>query len=214
MKLWLFVSKLTIERISDFTFEGLLANMDHRELYFEMHEEKIMLTFKGDITGELVQAIMNSLERRLALVEDNLPVRKRLYSILLECLQNIVHHQADATSNACSAQAGLLLVTSERDGYSVRTGNKISNDKISALRKWLDKLNSLSTEQLRTFYKETLNNREFSEKGTAGLGFIYMTQKTGQRLNYSFEKMSGGCSLFSFNIFVPRKHTSLTVTQV
>ncbi len=187
--------------------------MDHRELYFEMHEEKIMLTFKGDITGELVQAVMSSLERRLVLLESNLHVRKRLYSILLECLQNIVHHQDAENSDGCSARPGLLMVASEQDGYCVRTGNKIANDKIITLRTWLDKLNSLNAEQLHSFYKQTLDNRQFSSRKTAGLGFIYMAQKTGQRLNYSFEKVSEKCSVFSFNIFVPRNNAAPTVAR-
>jgi len=82
------------------------------------------------------------------------------------------------------------------------TGNYIKNDKVSGFKSKLDKINSLSHDELKTYYKEMLNNEQMSEKGGAGLGMIDIARKTGEKLKYNFVELANGYSFFSLNIKV------------
>jgi len=46
--------------------------------------------------------------------------------------------------------------------------------------------------------KSTITNGEFSSKGGAGLGFIEIAKTTGNKLEYKFEGLSTGYSLYTF----------------
>lgn len=171
-----------------------------------MHDDNIMLTYKGEITGQLVSAMMETVEPRLKCMEQNLRIRKKLYNVMLECMQNIVHHQDIDKLVSCDDHITLVLLTSEETSYFIRTGNMISNERIHELKGWLDVVNSLSPEDLRMSYKKILDKGEFSVKGTAGLGFIDIARKSGQKLKYAFEKLNDHYSIFSFFITIPKSY--------
>lgn len=163
-----------------------------------------MLTFKGAITYDLVNALLNSLEPKLQSMETHVPTRKKLYNILVECLQNTVHHSDQVTEadEKGSGQVALLLVTSDHEGYQVQTGNTILNHKIQGLKEWLESINRLSPKELKECYKTILDTGSISDKGTAGLGFVDIARKSGQKLNYDFQRLNNDYSIFSFTIHV------------
>ena len=85
------------------------------------------------------------------------------------------------------------------------TGNFIPNSKINTIQSKLDNINALDKDGLKKLYKEILYNGEFSDKGTAGLGFVEIARKTGQKLSYEFHKVNDEYSYFTFQIRVPRE---------
>jgi hypothetical protein len=175
-----------------------------------MHDENIMLTFKGEATYDLVNALLTSIEPKIHAWEGDVRVRKRLYSVLVECLQNMVHHgdsMEEIPAVGDSGKITLLLLTSEKDAYCVHTGNCIRNLKIDELKEWLDVINLLSPDELKSSYKKILDKGDLSEKGTAGLGFIDIARKSGQKLSYHFQRINDLYSIFSFSIKIPKQYS-------
>lgn len=179
----------------------------YSSLYDKMHDPQILLTFKGSISFDMVNAMLVTLEPKLHRLEDDLPTRKRLYNILVECLQNIVHHSADIADDAEEVRnlGTVLMVTSEGDMYNVQTGNTILNRNVDRLKEIIEEINSLTPDELKESYKQTLDNAQFTSKGTAGLGFIDIARKSGQKLNYEFKRINDQYSIFSFSTSVPKK---------
>ena len=166
---------------------------------------EIILTYKGFLTFDLVNAILTSLEPKLKEIETNIQTRKRLYSVLTECLQNIAHHgdemhkqQATETSDRTTH----LQVISDADSYKIQTENTILNNKIQDLDEWLDAVNELSSEELHHFYKKMLDKGVISEKGTAGLGYLDIARKSGNPFKYHFRKVNTEYSIFHLEIIV------------
>jgi hypothetical protein len=174
-----------------------------QHLFNQLHEKTVMITYKGEMTGSLVQALIDTVEPRLRCIEGNLRIRKKVYNILVECLQNIIHHQEIDGSYNCNDHVTLLLLSHDERGYCVRAGNMISNEKVHKLKGWLDMVNTFPTSDLRELYKVILNDGRFSDKGTAGLGFVDIARKSGQKLQYAFQKLNEHYSIFSFQITVP-----------
>ena len=63
----------------------------------------------------------------------------------------------------------------------------------------------ISKDELKTLYKEILNNEEFSEKGGGGLGLIDIARRTGQELGFDFKKIDGDYSFFSLDISIEQQ---------
>src|ERR1041385_874402 len=134
--------------------------MEHESFYEKMQDENIILTFKGEATYDLVNALLVSIEPKIHFWESNVRVRKKLYNVLVECLQNMVHHGdriGQTSPDGRSGKVTLLVLTSEKECYYVHTGNSIKNEKIGELREWLDVINLLSPEELKNSYKKILD---------------------------------------------------------
>ena len=65
-----------------------------------------------------------------------------------------------------------------------------------------EKVNQSDEEALRKYYRETITNGIFTEKGGAGLGFIEMSKITLQPLEYRFEPAGEGYSIFELKLFI------------
>ncbi len=182
--------------------------INYLQLYERMHDNKIMLTFKGEVTYELVNSILKIIENRLDKTEDNLKTRKKVYNVLVESLQNLCKHVEDTSFDGLfPAKTALLIIETDMQAYRLVTGNYVLNDRVDPLKERLDKINSSSKEELRELYKSVLDSGELNEKGGAGLGFIDIARKTGQKLKYLFQPVNTELSFFSLQIEIPKEVT-------
>lgn len=167
--------------------------------------------YKGEVTFDLVTSIIETLDGRISEMESNRVIRKKFYGAATECIQNLYHHMDEVAEeseqiDAYDAKSGLLLVTVRKKFYNIMTGNFIPNNKISVIQSKLDNINGLDKAGLKKLYKEILYNGEFSDKGTAGLGFVEIARKTGQKLSYEFHEVNNEYSYFTFQIRVSREN--------
>ena len=187
------------------TIMGHLEDNDFSNIYNKMHDEKIMFTYKGLISHNLVNSFLEVIEPDIYFRETDLRTRKKMFSVLVECLQNAAHHGEDfITESFNSGKIALVLVTQNTERYCVRTGNAVLNNKVAELKEWIETINILSTDELKNSYQRILDKGEFSNKGTAGLGFIDIARKTGQKLEYEFKQINDLYSIFSFSINIDR----------
>lgn len=169
-----------------------------------MQDNNIMLSFKGEVTFDLVNSILTVVEKRLDKTAEDLKVKKKVYNILVECLQNLCHHIEGHESEIEDNKTAILLIYTNDTTYNVLTGNYLPNKNVESLKNWLDEINSNSAEELRDLYKQILNNEQYSDKGGGGLGFVDIARKSGQKLNYTFMPVDDKVSFFSFQINIPR----------
>ncbi len=184
--------------------------IDIFDLYNKMEVNNIMLSFKGDITSELMTSILHIMESRLDNMREEPKVKKKVYNVLVECLQNLYHHidevpaQIDKNNSGRSA---IFMIGIGNNHYSIVTGNYLLTEKVPAFKEKLERINSMTADDLKNIYKEILNNERLSTKGGGGLGMIDIARKTGQKLNFNFVEINDKYSFFSLNIKVA--HTQL-----
>lgn len=178
--------------------------LDIFEFYNQMERNKIMLSFKGDVTSELLTSILQIMENKLENIQEEPKIKKKVYNVLVECLQNLYHHldvspDSDEEESRV-AKSAIFMIGKHENEYNIITGNYILTDNVQSLKSKLDKVNSMDKEQLKDFYKQILSEGEFSSKGGGGLGMIDIARKSGQKLNYNFKLIDNTYSFFSLNI--------------
>lgn len=189
---------------------ALFYDLDIYDLFRKMDRNNIILSFKGEVTSELLTSILQIMENKLDDVEQNRKVRKKVYNILVECLQNLYHHIEDIENGEVSApdvseedrRSAIFMIGKEGDRYSIITGNFILKEEEDKLRQRIDRINAMTREELKDHYKEVLNDGKLSEKGGGGLGMIDIAKKSGQKLDYSFTPLDENNSFFSLNVKV------------
>lgn len=193
-----------------------LNMMDVHNYYKIMEQGHIMLLFKGSITSELLSSILQITESKLDKIQEEPKVKKKVFNVLVECLQNVYHHidQLEGARNVSeddifqASSSALLMIGKSDVDYFIYTGNHIYRDKVGELKQRLDYLNSLSQEELKSLYQDILKNEGFSEKGGAGLGFIDIMRKSGQKLEYGFQDVKDNDKFSFFSLKVKISNTT------
>jgi hypothetical protein len=176
-----------------------------KDLIGDMERPRVMLSFSGLLTPDLVTALLQAVELRFDRLEADHKVRKRVFNVVMECLQNLYHHTTTAAGHAHHAVAdpqGVVIVARIESGYSVLTGNYMAGDAVQRLRDHLDHINSLDPNGLRDLYKQRLAQGELSPKGGGGLGMIEIARKSGGKLEYGFVPHDHHSAFFSLNVNV------------
>lgn len=179
------------------------------DLYNKIYNENVLLMYKGAITFDLVTSVIETLDRKVNMTESDKKVQKLFYSAAVECVHNLYHHMDEVKGqfddiSEHDAKSGLITVIAKEKYYNIITGNFIPTKNTYDLKDKIEEVNNTDKNGLRALYKETLSNGEFSEKGTAGLGLIQLARKTGERLNYKFDKVNSEYSYFTFQIKINR----------
>jgi hypothetical protein len=184
-----------------------VSNMlDVFEIYEKMEQNNILLSFKGEITSDLLTSILQIMENKMVNMQEEPKLKKKVYNVLVECLQNLYHHMDDISEVSHENNRSAIFMIGKNQGkYLIYTGNYILNENISRLKSILDEVNSLSKEELKDYYKKVLNNGEMSMKGGGGLGMIDIARKTGEKLDYDFLEIDNKVSFFTLNIKVTQQ---------
>lgn len=157
------------------------------EFYKSMKAHEISLVYEGEITHQITKAFTSLTESSMAKEEESGSVQRKVFHVMVECLQNISKHADDfGPDDNLFAGRGIFMVSKRETEYSVTTGNAIDKSRVEETKKLLDYINSLDKDELNELYKKQMKERRLSEKGGAGLGFIDIVRKTGHKLEYHF----------------------------
>jgi hypothetical protein len=176
--------------------------LDIYDFYDKMERNNILLSFKGNITSELLTSILQIIESKMENLQEEPKVKKKVYNVLVECLQNLYHHMDENPAKRESEvpSSAIFMIGKVNGQYSIVTGNYILSKNVDFLKTRLDEINTMSKEELKDFYKAVLNNGEMSDKGGGGLGMIDIARKSGQKLSYNFVPIDEQNHFFSLNV--------------
>lgn len=164
-------------------------------LYCAMQKDNLGYIYRGRFDQNITDNILSLSENKLEKEEQSSKIKKRVYSILVECLQNITRHQDDAKDETTHG-LGLFVLQKKEENYYITTGNLIENTNIETIKKLIEKINGLEKDELKQYYKEVLEEGSLSDKGGAGLGLIDMARKSGNKLLYEFRPVGPHYSYF------------------
>ena len=180
-------------------------DLDIYSFYKKMEHDDIMLSFKGDVTSEMLTSMLQIMETKLENLGEGSKVKRKVYNVLVECLQNLYHHRDEMKRAGIDEEsAAIFMIGRTEDSYNIVTGNYIVTDRVERLKSRIDQVNSLDVDGLKTLYKEVLNNDERSDRGGGGLGIIDIARKSKQKLVYDFMEVDDKYSFFSLYIKIPQ----------
>lgn len=172
---------------------------DQYKTLSEGSDSSVLIAHFGEFSQDLVNSISEGAESLLLESNTKKSLVKRIFSILIEGLQNIrLHGVKDSTE----AQHGHVILGKDDSAFKVSFGNYVYNSNIRNLTTHLNKINSLDKPEVKQLYLDVLGNGFISEKGGAGLGFITIAMKSRNVLDFGFKKVSNEISYFYFNVRV------------
>ena len=178
---------------------------DVNQLYSEICRDDVFYAYEGGIASNQINSILEDIEEKVVEVSTNIKARKKIYNIMVESLQNLFHHSDDVPEdlvNTLGKRYGIIVIKKENDDFVLTVGNFISSDKVKLLTEKIEKINSLSNDELKDMYKFILNYQKLSSKGGGGLGLIDIARKSDKNLEYKFYPHNDNYYFYRLNIFV------------
>jgi hypothetical protein len=176
------------------------------ENYFsDLSDKDIILFYKGNVDSDIINHILDTVEDKMVEMNEQPKLRKKVYNVLVESLQNLYHHVdrvPEDFEDQTSEKFGLLVVKKIKGGYKIITGNFVHAGNIEKLEEKIKRINRSSHEEIKELYKFILNHQRISAKGGGGLGLVDIARKTGNKLEYSFKEYNDKYSFFYLNILV------------
>lgn len=169
----------------------------------KMSAQNVLYTYQGVIDESITEKISDLMTKHFE--ENNVPPerRKKFFLIMVECVQNVFHHQLKPEHEGQPFESGIIVSNDDNSNYRIVSGNYIVNSSTKALGEKIDMMNAMTPEQLRAFYQESLSVAELSEKGGAGLGILDMARKSKMPLEYEFVPIDEHYSFFILAITIP-----------
>jgi hypothetical protein len=164
-----------------------------------LNNNEILMACAGNFSDTECDRHLQTAEAEVISIMEEKKLRKRIFYIIVESIQNISRHKA-TTEVEIDGSTPMLLIGKHRDYHYVLTANPIENDRIALLKERIDRINQTGTGELRQLYKETLSDGDFNQAGGANLGLIDIARKAGGQLQYGFDQIDAEHSYFILKI--------------
>ena len=93
-------------------------SFDVNEYYSKLNGGDVLMAFKGNISSELISNVLEVVESRMDEYNESSKIRKKVYNVLVESLQNLYHHievLPEEMQKEFDSKFGILVVSKESD---------------------------------------------------------------------------------------------------
>ena len=163
-----------------------------------------ILAYRGRLTFEIIEELLEKFKRNLESFEMELVIRKRLYAILVECLENTYRHTTTSLEKIMNHQQVELVLNQQGEIFNLEIGNYVVNKNVDDLIEKIDLVNSLDFVGLNRLYRSSISKARISDKGGAGLGIIEIARNSRQKIIYQVTKENNDFSFFKFRISISK----------
>ncbi len=175
----------TIDQFFDKQFEQELSNAG----------SNVLVAYDGVLNSETISKLEAEIEGKI--LDKNLPksVVRKVFFICVETLQNMLLH---GFKDENGAQHNYIVLSISPTHLVLNTANLVGNSVVPKLTNDINTINSFDDPaKLKEYYLEHLENNELSDKGGAGLGFITIAMKSGNKLGANFNSLNDKFSHFA-----------------
>ncbi len=161
---------------------------------------KFFFAHSGPVSYKIIDRLLKDLKKSSEFREMHKTTARRVYAIIVEILENIAKHSVRKSSGTLTQP--FISVEKSGDKVIIKAGNPVTADKKENLAAQLDQVNHLDDVALTSFYEDRINRKSKKNENGAGLGFILIRLKSGNRIDFSFSEVASNMSDFNIQITV------------
>ena len=140
------------------------------ELQKTLKENDIMFCYSGYVTQKILVAIGETIKKKLEVEETDLGKTKKVFSIFVEGVQNVIRYSADSISESDEldneVRYGIVTIGNNPEGITVRCGNLIFNKDVNRMKERVSLIEGKDKDELKKLYKKQM--MEGPEEGSKG----------------------------------------------
>lgn len=166
-----------------------------------MASNNIATVWSGHLSSDIEKQVLSFTETKMAEDDIEVKVRRKVFSIMVESLQNISKYNPGFE---VEEQLGMpiAMVISEKKGMRLTTGNLIKNSKVPQMEEKLNTVNKYDKKGLKELYRISLAGEDLKAEKTGIMGLIDIARKSGHKLEYKFEAVNDEYSYYVLSVLV------------
>ncbi len=166
-----------------------------------MSENSVYFIWSGHISPEVSKEVLTFTETRLSEGDVEGKVRRRVFSIMVEILENVGKYSPGRHEEEESGMP-VAIIRFEDNNFILTTGNLVLNSAIEELSNKLEIVNYYNGNGLKDLFIKSLAVQKTDTDSTGNMGLIDMARKSGSRLEYLFEPVDDDYSYFILTVRV------------
>jgi hypothetical protein len=166
---------------------------DQYQEFCELARQKnVIFYYVGYFSQNIITAMSEAVRLRLQYAGAAGSIRRRLFSCFVEMAQNISHYSTDALTppeqDENELRHGSVCVGVDEEGrYFLLCANPIAVDVAENLRERLETLRTMTLDEIKASYRESLRSETPEDSKGAGLGFLTMARDASEPLEFDFQ---------------------------
>ena len=159
------------------------------EFFDYAHQRDIIFYYVGYFSQNIISAMAETV--RLHLEKNGVAgtTRRKLFSTFIEMAQNIIHYSASsltAADQADEVRHGSVCIGRHGDKFFLLCANPVHAEEIGKLRMRLEPLHSMTLDEIKRAYKESLRAENPADSKGADLGLLTVARDASEPLDYEF----------------------------
>ncbi|EAY26848.1 conserved hypothetical protein [Microscilla marina ATCC 23134] len=163
--------------------------LEIHKYYKMLKDESIILSHNGALDSEVIDLLLDLTDKKLTKLKIRRGVRKKIFNILVECLQNTLHYIKEFDEDIPIVHSPFLIVIKKENSFIISTGNFVTEDRAEFLKTKLSEINTLSQEDLQKHYIQALDKKTLPTEGGAGLGLVDIVRRSKHRVLFDFQEI-------------------------
>jgi hypothetical protein len=166
-----------------------------------MAENKVYMAWSGHFSPGVGEEVLALTETRLTEDDVETRTRKRIFSIMVEILENVSKYNPGREPGE-KFGLPIAIIGLEDDMFLLSTGNLILKSGINDLKTKLEAINSKDRSGLKDLFMKSLSDQTIDNDSTGNMGIIDIARKSGGRLDYNFEPVNDLYSYYTLTVKV------------
>lgn len=166
----------------------------------DLHDKGIIMSFSGGVSESVLLSLGDTLKRQIRYEDADTRTEKRVFSVFVELVQNIIRYSADAIPDerdAADLASGLISVGVKDQRFFVVCANTVRQEDVAGLRDKLEALRGMDREALRAHYKKKLREPAEADSKGASLGLVEIARRASEPIEYDFVDVDDSTAFFS-----------------
>ncbi|QGU33885.1 SiaB family protein kinase [Thermochromatium tepidum] len=178
--------------------------------YFDVHQrmrdQGVIFSFVGYVSEGILFSLGEALKQKMRLDETDANVTKRVFSIFVEQVQNLIRYSADRLQSEngtpTELSSGLVMVGRDATHFFVVCGNVVGRAEGEDLCSRLEELARMDPDTIKSYYREKL--REPPEAGSRGasIGLIEIARRSTRAIEFGLTELEAERAFFCLKAYI------------
>ncbi len=157
--------------------------LEYENIIEELKADVFAMSYLGAIDRNLLALMAKNVEEKVAEVTPT--ATKKLFKVFIELAQNIALYSAEKgiSTDSNSSGEGIIVLKEFNNFFQIYTGNLATSKDVAALKDKIEKINSMSHDQLRE-YKRQMRKKKNTDVGRGNIGLIQVALVSGNPIDY------------------------------
>jgi hypothetical protein len=172
----------------------------------ELSGKGIIFSFTGYVSEGILFALGEALKQKMVLDEADINVTRKVFSIFVEQVQNVIRYSADRVAGEIGKRielsSGMIAVGREDAHFFVVCGNVMHREDAGMLRERLQLLATMDKDALKSYYREKLKEPPEEQSKGASIGLIEIARRASEPIEFDFMEIDDDHAYFCLKAYI------------